>query len=129
MFYSKVETVAELTRDIEVLLLDHGWNIWELVIPKGFVTDGASIPKVCWYFIGHPFGKYLKAALVHDYLCRQAKSYQERMVADATFFLMLHREKVRYWRRTAMYFAVRCAARYEWRVTPDQKNSYARFSS
>jgi hypothetical protein len=42
------------------------------VAPKGSVTDGASIPRPFWSFIGGPFeGRYRKAAVVHDVACRQ----------------------------------------------------------
>lgn len=36
-------------------------------IPRGFVTDLASTPKVVWSFYP-PFGKYLVASILHDYL-------------------------------------------------------------
>jgi hypothetical protein len=43
----------------------------EILIPRGEVTDGASIPQFLWSLEGGPFsGKYRKAAIVHDYLCR-----------------------------------------------------------
>jgi len=39
-------------------------------IPSGFVSDAASIPRLLWPLIGHPFyGQTLLAAIVHDYLC------------------------------------------------------------
>jgi hypothetical protein len=39
-------------------------------VPKGAVTDGASIPWYLWSAIGGPFeGKYRSAAVVHDYYC------------------------------------------------------------
>jgi len=40
-------------------------------VPAGYVTDFASIPRVCWSLIGGPLGKYSKAALIHDYLYDQ----------------------------------------------------------
>jgi hypothetical protein len=43
----------------------------EFIIPEGEVTDGASIPQIVWSIEGGPFsGKYRKAAVIHDYLCR-----------------------------------------------------------
>lgn len=40
--------------------------IWE--VPKGFISDGASIPRAFWSVIGSPFsGKYRVAAVLHDY--------------------------------------------------------------
>jgi hypothetical protein len=38
-----------------------------LVIPKGFITDLSSVPKPLWS-IFPPFGDFLLASLVHDYL-------------------------------------------------------------
>lgn len=38
-----------------------------ITIPKGTLTDGASVPRVFWN-IFDPFGKYFPAALLHDYL-------------------------------------------------------------
>jgi hypothetical protein len=35
-------------------------------VPARYVTDGASIPRLLWPFVGHPFGNYHPAALVHD---------------------------------------------------------------
>lgn len=39
-------------------------------VPKGFLSDGASIPWSLWGFIGGPFdGPYRDAAVIHDYFC------------------------------------------------------------
>ena len=38
-----------------------------ITIPKGFKTDLSSIPKILWGLFP-PFGNFLLAALVHDYL-------------------------------------------------------------
>jgi hypothetical protein len=40
-----------------------------IMVPKGFVTDGASVPRAFWNIIP-PFGKYGQAAILHDYLYR-----------------------------------------------------------
>ena len=46
--------------------------------PKGFITDGASIPRIAWSFIGGPFeGQYRKAAIIHDVACvERTRSWQ-----------------------------------------------------
>jgi hypothetical protein len=37
---------------------------------RGFQTDGASIPRPLWTFVGSPFtGKYVDAAVIHDVGC------------------------------------------------------------
>lgn len=40
------------------------------VVPLGFVTDGASIPRALWSLIGDPLDTYAEAAVLHDYLYR-----------------------------------------------------------
>lgn len=40
----------------------------KVTVPKGYVFDGASIPRVFWRVIGGPWGPYRDAAAVHDYL-------------------------------------------------------------
>lgn len=43
----------------------------KIIITKGECTDGASIPSFLWSISGGPFeGKYRRAAVVHDFLCR-----------------------------------------------------------
>ena len=55
-------------------------NNWELtdsfeldsyVIPKGFRTDLASVPKLFWSILP-PIGQWMTASIIHDYL------YQEK---------------------------------------------------
>lgn len=41
----------------------------EIIIPKFFQYDGASIPLVAWQIIGSPYNpQFMKAAVVHDWL-------------------------------------------------------------
>ena len=43
---------------------------WPLNIESdehGFLTDGGTIPRFAWPLVGHPFGRWLPAFLVHDY--------------------------------------------------------------
>lgn len=40
------------------------------VAPKGYATDGASIPQAFWTLVGGPFeGAYREAAVIHDWYC------------------------------------------------------------
>lgn len=39
-----------------------------VTIPKGYLTDGASVPRLFWNMIP-PWGPYGQAAVVHDLLC------------------------------------------------------------
>ena len=39
------------------------------VVPAGFETDGASVPRIAWSSGVRPDGLIRAAAVVHDYLC------------------------------------------------------------
>lgn len=41
-----------------------GW----VSVPAGYLTDGASVPRLFWSLIP-PWGKYGQAAIVHDIVC------------------------------------------------------------
>lgn len=52
-----------------ILLEEYVYEIngYLIRVPKSFITDGASVPKsLQWLY--NPFGKYIKAAVIHDYL-------------------------------------------------------------
>ena len=61
------------------LAADYPWPIGEahhpddhrIVVPSGFTTDGASIPRCLWWWLP-PHGDYLPAAIIHDYLYARA---------------------------------------------------------
>ena len=52
-----------------ILLDDYVYSVngYDIKVFRGFITDGASVPKsLQWLY--NPFGKYIKAAVIHDYL-------------------------------------------------------------
>ena len=54
------------TVDEDIVLIYDGWRI---TVKKGYKTDGASIPRLVWDNIGHPFyTKFITAAIFHDIL-------------------------------------------------------------
>lgn len=75
-----------------------------LRVPKGFVTDFASIPRGLWN-IFPPMGKYNGAAIVHDYLYR--KTIWDRSLCDAVFREAMQALGVNWLSRTLIYRAVR----------------------
>ena len=87
----------------------------QVTVPAGEVSDGYSIPWLVWWICGRPFGqRHLYPALVHDYLCRIAESYQDRVLADAKFFHLLHTYAIEPWKRPIFYVGVRICGRYMW---------------
>lgn len=60
------DTIFVVTENIEYI-----YKGKKYVIPSGFDSDGASIPKFAWRLIGHPFDmRYLLHAIFHDWLYR-----------------------------------------------------------
>lgn len=58
--------------------------VW--LAPSGSITDGASIPSFLWSVVGGPFeGKYRIAAIVHDVVCANHRTIEERKAGDRMF--------------------------------------------
>nr|VFK14586.1 MAG: Protein of unknown function (DUF1353) [Candidatus Kentron sp. LFY] len=73
-------------------------------VPSGFETDLASTPRIMWPILP-PHGKYMKAAILHDYLYAQGEL--ERKRADDIFLEAMTVQGVMAWKIQAMYLAVR----------------------
>ena len=76
-----------------------------VVVPVGYVTDGASIPRFAWSVIGHPFeGRFVRPAMIHDIRCEfKVGTWQD---THSQFLETLKAEGVGRVRREAMYRAV-----------------------
>jgi hypothetical protein len=68
------------------VVLSNGKNI---VIPSGFETDFASIPRLFWAIYPPHWKPYRKASLVHDYLYMAQDIVTSRAFADAEFRRLL----------------------------------------
>lgn len=80
-----------------------------IVVPRGFITDLASIPR--WARWAIPVnGRHRLAAVVHDYLCRERIG--DRVEADKVFLEAMTILNVKLWRRLVMYWAVRAFTAY-----------------
>jgi hypothetical protein len=77
-------------------------NSW--VIPAGFETDFASVPRLFWNILP-PIGLYTRAAIVHDYLYQTG--LVSRKEADLIFLQIMKTDEVDFFVRHLMYYAVR----------------------
>ena len=79
----------ELSRQIKVSLSSGD----SVVIPKGFETDLSSIPEF-WWGVQKPFGDFLLAPLVHDWMYRnkyneeELGTYKARLFADKEMLII-----------------------------------------
>ena len=74
-----------------------------ILIPAGFVSDGASVPRFLWAIIP-PYGRYTKAAIVHDFLYKTGLFTKAQ--ADWIFLDMMDHCGVPTWKRNVMYAGV-----------------------
>lgn len=81
-------------------------------IPEGYISDGASVPRIFWWLLP-PQGDYGQAAVLHDYLCEhltQIKNGQTvsitRVQADNALRNAMRDLDVPRWKRNIMFIAV-----------------------
>ena len=80
-------------------------NPAKIIVPAGFITDLASIPRVFRFLIVKN-GRHRRAAVVHDWLCRLGLEFN-RVTADKIFLEAMKLCGVPRMRRRLMYWAVR----------------------
>lgn len=68
----EVATDYEFSIDIPVKNLSITRDIVKGIIPRGYLTDGASIPRVFWCFYPPYRSEYFSACVIHDFLCSRA---------------------------------------------------------
>lgn len=79
-------------------------------VPKGQRTDFASVPRAFVWFIP-TYGRYTKAAILHDHLCDRAREGTfSRRDADGVFRQAMRSLGVPFLRRWIMWGAVRWGA-------------------
>lgn len=66
----------EVVEDLKVSL-----NCIDFVLPKGYTTDGASIPRIFWSIYPPYKPQWLTACVIHDYLCSRAMHSQDKYKA------------------------------------------------
>jgi hypothetical protein len=89
------------------------WGGYVIRVKRGYSTDGASIPRLAWRVIGHPWAQYLPAAIVHDILYET--EVWKRDMADECFLDLMRWLEVPVLKRSAMYRAVRMFGGATWR--------------
>jgi len=78
----------------------------KIVVPEGFVSDGASIPRLAWIFIGSPWsGKYAPGAIIHDYIYHT--NMFSRKDCDDIFMESMKVLKVPSWKRIIIHRSLR----------------------
>ena len=77
-----------------------------VVVPSGFDTDLASIPRVLWSFLAPTHSSYIAASILHDYLYA-CTTELTRYQVDSVFYNAMRDNKVPVSTALKMYYAVR----------------------
>ena len=100
----------------------------KVTVKKGFVTDLASVPRICWVLIA-PWD-VARAAIIHDLLYKRIRQYRgagkedsnvvkkAKKAADHVFLLAMKdaEPSVPKWKIYSAYYAVRLFGR--WSIIP-----------
>lgn len=101
----------------EPVVYDVGYKGSEetIVVPIGFVTDFASIPRTIQLLIPNYIGR--RAAILHDYLYKTngLNGKYSRQRADQIFLEALNVLEVNFFTRSLMYSGVRIGGWLPWR--------------
>lgn len=91
-------------------------------IPRGFVTDFASVPRGLWNLFPPASGRYSKGAVVHDLLYKrgwievdQHRRFITRADADQIFREAMEVAGCNWFTRHAIYAAVRLGGGATWK--------------
>lgn len=83
-------------------------KIYKFSVPKGYIWDGATIPKTFWRLVGPKTDpKFLIPSLIHDILCEN-HSYvdNDRYFANKIFERLLYVSQVPAFNRWIMFHCV-----------------------
>ena len=92
------------------------WKGKTLVIPKGFKSDGASVPRFFWRSVFPPGDtRALRAAFAHDYIYRNHPWKWSKADADNMFYDLLRAEGIPYFKAQKAYWGVRLFGGNAWK--------------
>jgi hypothetical protein len=93
---------------------------WMIKVPRGFITNYASIPRVIWSVIP-PHGKYNRPAIIHDFLYKYApidpKTGKKCTQSRADYIIREGCEAVgvRWWKKWSIWSGLRIGGWVVWR--------------
>ena len=102
-----------------------------LTVPKGYITDMASVPRAAWAFIA-PFD-VARAAICHDVMYEKINAVRKkvtkaefskmRAIADTVFLhgMEAAEPKVASWKKWSSYYAVRMFGRFAIKSSAQRK--------
>lgn len=97
-----------------------------VLVPSGFVTDFASIPRALWQVLP-PHGRYSRAAILHDYLYWDQRCTREQ--ADRIMLIAMGDSRVKPGMRRTIFRGVRLGGKAAWDAnTRDRRDGKLRIT-
>ena len=93
----------------------------KIIIPVGFETDFASVPRIFWFFIP-PWGRYSVPAVIHDFLYKTGEVSRKK--ADKIFKKLMEELNINPFKINIIYSAVRIWGWIEWDKERKKNNTY-----
>jgi len=82
-------------------------------VPKGFIFDFASVPKLFWNIFPPNGGRYDRAACLHDWL--YATHIYTKSESDYIFYIAMLDDKTPKWKAKLFYWAVKLFGKSAWK--------------
>ena len=108
----KIELEAPLVYVIPDTFPLHAIRNLQVIAPKGFISDLASIPKI-FQNIFSKLGKNRRPAIIHDELYHTG--HYSKKYADLIFLYAMKDDCVNIFKRRTMYWAVKYGGFVAWR--------------
>lgn len=110
------------SKDQFIVVNEYKYKEW--VVPEGYITDGASVPRIFWSIFPPNRPEYLSAAVLHDYLTDLAQIGQITTFkeADDAFKNALCELGVAKWKVWVLYVSVRVYHALRYRKDADAKS-------
>lgn len=101
------------------------YGSWQFIVPKGFISDGNSVPVIFRWLVPQ-FGRNTLAGIIHDWLYKSALGYHcpqpdglirnvTRRQADIVRLDLCNWCGVHWLQRLASYIGLRIGGRFTWR--------------
>ncbi len=84
----------------------------QITVPKDFIFDFASVPRLLTNIFPKSGARYDRASCLHDWL--YATKRFSRKISDQIFFEAMLSDRVPKWKAKLMYFGVRIGGWYAW---------------
>ncbi len=111
LFYDTTEGITKFTTLDDEHISFKGKLV---IVPAGFESDGASIPRFWWGRVQPISGLYLRSFLKHDYLYRNGVPSATRKEADLELYNDLRAVGMGYITANEVYYAVRAFGGSAW---------------